>query len=191
MHQRLTDEIRRGVDDGTAEVPLGKDQRIARGRLLRHCPIPLEVLAPDKVIGEMHEVDSDARLHERVLHQRQDRGELGPRDVERLEVLETSRPQEATLERLSSSGQLRQEAFGVGARERREGLPSDVLHNYVLRHRYELRSAQRVLSCSAGIASRRRSHARARASLDTRRRAPRRPRPSRRARRRARDSPCL
>ena len=70
----------------------------------------------------MKQIHGDACQQQGVLHQRQHRGQLGPREVERLEVLEASRPKHAALQRLATRRQLGKEALGVDARERRERL---------------------------------------------------------------------
>ncbi len=114
--------IRRGPNDRRAEPKLRQQQGVGRGGLFGHRLQPVRLLAPHEVVREMQEIDGDARVQRGILHQRQDRVELGPREVERLEVLQTARAQHAALERLASAGELWKKSLGIGAREWRERL---------------------------------------------------------------------
>src|SRR5206468_1012850 len=66
--------------------------------------------------------DRDAGRQKWIFHQRKHRVQLGPREIERLEVFETARPQHAAFERLSPRRELWKEALGVDPGERRERL---------------------------------------------------------------------
>jgi len=70
----------------------------------------------------MEQVHGDAGEEQWVLHERQHRIQLPPREVERLEVLEATRPKYAALQCLATRRELREEPLGVDAREWRERL---------------------------------------------------------------------
>jgi hypothetical protein len=110
------------VHDRRSKPQLGEKQRVARGRRLRHRREADGVLAAHQVIGEVEQIDRDAREKQRILHERQHRVQLRPSQVERLEVLEAARAEHTALQRLTACRQLRKEALGVDARERRERL---------------------------------------------------------------------
>src|SRR3979411_3218906 len=83
--ERLDDLVLRGEDRRASEIELGEPQRVA-GRVLLGDPRKLgRLLATDEVIGELQEVDRDARLEERILDLGKNLIELGPREVDRLE----------------------------------------------------------------------------------------------------------
>jgi len=69
-------------------------------------------------IGEVEQIDRDAGLEQRVFHQRQHRIQLGPREIERLEVLEAPRAEHPALERLPTRRQLGKKTLRVDARQR-------------------------------------------------------------------------
>ena len=105
----------------TSEPKLCEEEWVASCRRLRHGRKADGVLAADQVIGEMEQIDRDAGEKQRIFHQRQHRTQLRPREIEGLEVLEASRAKDAALQRLATGGELWKQAFGVDARQRREG----------------------------------------------------------------------
>ena len=70
----------------------------------------------------MQQIHGDAGRQQVILHERQHRVQLGPREIERLEVLEAARSKHAALERLSTRRELREEPLGIDAGEGRERL---------------------------------------------------------------------
>ena len=80
------------------------------------------VRSADQVIGEMEQVHGDARLQPWVAKERKHLAQLGPGEVERLEVLETARAKHTALEALPSAGESGEKPLGVDARQRREYL---------------------------------------------------------------------
>src|SRR5205814_9821963 len=122
--QCVGDLVLRREDGRVAEVELREHQRVARGVLLCDRGELRGLLAANEVIGELEEIDRDARLEQRILYLRKDFVQLGPRQIEGLEVFETASAQDPPLERLTSARELRKEPFGVGTRERRERLVS-------------------------------------------------------------------
>jgi hypothetical protein len=68
----------------------------------------------------VQQVDRDARFQQRIFEEWQHRAELGPREIERLEVLEAPRAEHAALECLATRGQLWKKALSVDARQRSE-----------------------------------------------------------------------
>ena len=129
--QRVGDLVLRREDGGVTEIKLGEHQRIASGVLLRDRGELRGLLAADEVVGELKQIDRDARLEQRILDLREDLVQLGPSEIERLEVLEAPRTQHAALERLTSARKQRKEPLGVGARERRKRLLSQGRHTCI------------------------------------------------------------
>ncbi len=68
----------------------------------------------------MEQVDRDASHEQRVLDERQHRIELGPCEIERLEVLQASRAKHTALQGLATRRELWKETLGVDARQRSE-----------------------------------------------------------------------
>jgi len=129
--QRAGDLVLRRENGGVAEVQLGEHQRVASGMLLGDLRELRRLVAADEVIRELEKIDRDPRLEQRLLDQGKDFIELGPREIERLEVLEASCAKDSPLERLTSARELRKETFGVGTRERRKRLVSQGRHTCI------------------------------------------------------------
>jgi hypothetical protein len=89
---------------------------------------PGDLVASHEVVREVGEIDRDPRREQWILRLRVERRQLGPGDVERLDVREAARTEDPALEGLPSHRQRRQEALGLGARERRHGLLADGRH---------------------------------------------------------------
>src|SRR5690348_4987121 len=70
----------------------------------------------------MDQVDGDARAEHRIFDHAHQLGELGPRDVERLHVLEAAGTQHALLDALPADREQRQEALRIASRQRRDRL---------------------------------------------------------------------
>ena len=128
VDQRPTHVVRRGPYDRRSEPKLREQQRVAGRRTLRHRREPDGVLAAHEVIGEVQQIDRDAGRQKWIFHQRKHRVQLGPREIERLEVFEAARPQHAAFERLSPRRELWKEALGVDPGERRERLLARSAH---------------------------------------------------------------
>ena len=120
--QRIGDLVLGRENGGVAEMELGQHQRIAGGVLLRDLREPRSLVAPHEVVRELEKVDRDPRLEERLFDQWKDFVQLGPRKIERLEVLEAACAKDPPLERLTSAREQGKETFRVGTRERRNGL---------------------------------------------------------------------
>ena len=127
-HERLGDLVLRGEHDRFAEQHLSEEVRVERCLVLGNPVVALRVLAPDQVIGEVEQVDRDARLHERVPDVRVHVRQLGPREIERLEVLEAARAQDAPLDALPAAREVGQQSLGVATGERGQSLLADGRH---------------------------------------------------------------
>ena len=120
--ERVRDLVLRREDGRVAEVEFGEHQWVAGGVLLRDLCEPRCFVAPHEVVRELEQVDRDPRLEERLFDQWKDFVQLGPRKIERLEVLEAACAEDPPLERLTSAREQGKETFRVGTRERRKGL---------------------------------------------------------------------
>src|SRR5437868_11084863 len=143
-------------------MQLDHEERIRRGVLLGELLQLRRVRTAHEVIGEMEQIDGDARLEQRIADVREDLVQLGPREIERLEVLEAPRAAHATLDALPATGEAREKPLGVGARERRERLLAERGHacitprlgvSFARRARYRSESEASAVGRSARRAS--------------------------------------
>ena len=103
-------------------MQLGHEERVRRGVAQGELLEARRVGSPDEVVGKVEEIDGDPRFEQRIADLRKDLVELGPGEVEGLEILQTAGAEHAALEALAAARKARKEALRVRARKRRQGL---------------------------------------------------------------------